>query len=88
MYAMDDPLGRVRSERADELQLHVGLPPVLVVEGQPFPVAGPAITGEDAEELLQNIANSRQRRVLRMNGRVQFIYRFQGGHRFCGCGPN
>lgn len=82
MYAMDDLLGRVRSERADELRLHVGLPPVLVVKGEHHSVEGPAITAADAEGLLQNIANSRQRRELRTSGRVQFIYRFQGATDF------
>lgn len=75
---MDDLLYLVHSDGADELRLHVGQPPVIVLEGEQQPLEGPAMTTEDAEHLLQCIANTRQRRELREHGVVEFLYRFRG----------
>ena len=60
------------------MRLRVGQPPVIVLEGEPQPLEGPAITTEDAAQLLQSITNTRQRRELREHGVVEFIYRFRG----------
>jgi Tfp pilus assembly ATPase PilU len=78
MYSMDDLLYLVHSDGADELRLHVGQPPVLVLDGEPQPIEGPAITTEDAAQLWHSIADTRQRRALRDHGVVEFIYRFRG----------
>jgi len=75
---MDDLLYLVHSDGADELRLHVGQPPVIVLEGEQQPLEGPAITTAQAEHLLQSITNTRQRRELRAQGVVQFIHRFRG----------
>lgn len=75
---MDDLLHLLHSDGADELRLHVGQPPVIVLENEPQQLEGPAITTEDAAELLQSITNTRQRRALREHGVVEFIYRFRG----------
>jgi len=77
MYSIDDLLHLVHSDGADELRLHVGVPPAIVLEGEIQTLEGPPITAEDAEFLLQSITNSRQRRVLRERGVVEFIYRFR-----------
>ena len=74
---MDDLLHLVNSDRADELWLHVGSPPVIVLEGQRHFVDGPPLTTEETENLLQSIATNRQRRELREQGAVKFIYRFR-----------
>jgi Tfp pilus assembly ATPase PilU len=74
---MDDLLHLVHSDGADELRLHVGQPPVIVLDGEEQALEGPAITTEDAEHLLQSITNTRQRRDLREHGVVEFIYRFR-----------
>ena len=74
---MDDLLYLVNSDGADELRLHVGTPPVIVLGGEHHTVEGPAITSEDAEQLLKSVATTRQRRELRERGVVQFIYRFR-----------
>ena len=79
---MDDLLHLVHSDGADELRLHAGLPPVIVLDEEPQPLEGPAITSEDAELLLQSITNTRQRRELREHGAVEFIYRFRGRAEF------
>jgi len=77
MYSMDDLLHLVSSDGADELKLHVGAPPVVVLGGEHHTIEGPPITTEDAEQLFQSVADTRQRRELRERGAVQFIYRFR-----------
>jgi Tfp pilus assembly pilus retraction ATPase PilT len=78
MYSMDDLLHVVYSDGADELKLRVGHPPVLILDGEQQAIEGSAITTEIAEQLLRSITSTRQRRALRENGAVQFIYRFRG----------
>jgi Tfp pilus assembly ATPase PilU len=77
MYSMDDLLHVLHSDGADELRLHVGQPPVIVLDGKPQVIEGPALTTEDADRLLQSITNTRQRREIREHGAVEFIYRFR-----------
>lgn len=74
---MDDLLHLVNSDRADGLRLHGGDPPVLILDGTPQALEGSSITSGDAEEFLQSIANTRQRRELRECGKVMFTYRFR-----------
>jgi Tfp pilus assembly ATPase PilU len=78
MYSMDDLLQLLHSDGADELRLHVGSPPVIVLDGEPQSVEGPPITAENAEQLLHSVVNSRHRRELRERGVVEFLYRFRG----------
>ena len=59
------------------MRLHVGSPPVIVMEGEHHTVEGPPITAENVEQLLQSVADTRQRRELRERGVVEFIYRFR-----------
>lgn len=81
----DDLLYVLHSDGADELRLHVGTPPAIVLEGESHPLEGPAITSEDAEQLLQSIANTRQRRDLREHGVVKFIDKFRCRTNFVVC---
>jgi len=74
---MDDLLHLVHSDGADGLRLRVGQPPLVVLDGEEQQVEGPAITTEDAEQLLQSISDTRQRRDLRKHGVVEFMYRFR-----------
>jgi Tfp pilus assembly ATPase PilU len=74
---MDDLLYLVHSDGADELRLHVGQPPVIVIDGEQQPMEGPVITAENAEQLLQSVTDTRQRRDLREHGAVEFVYRFR-----------
>ena len=78
MRSMDDLLHLLHSDGADELRLHVGRPPAVILDGKEQPLDGPAITTEEAGQLFQSIANTRQRRDLREHGAVEFIYRFRG----------
>lgn len=77
MVSMDGLLHLLHSDGADELRLHVGQPPIIVLEGEQQPLEAPVITTEDAGHLWQSIANTRQRRELREHGVVEFIYRFR-----------
>ena len=79
---MDDLLHLVHSDGADELRLHVGQPPVIVLDGEPQPLDGPVIMTEDATQLLRSITNTRQRRGLSEHGVVEFVYRFRGRAEF------
>jgi Tfp pilus assembly pilus retraction ATPase PilT len=74
---MDDLLHLVHSDGADGLRLNVGQCPIVVLDGDEHQIEGPAITRENAEQLLQSIADTRQRRELRERGWVEFIYRFR-----------
>ena len=77
MYSIDDLLHLASSDGADELRLHVGTPPVIVLGGVLHTIEGPPITTENAEQLLQSVATTRQRRELRERGKVQFVFRFR-----------
>ena len=75
---MDELLHLIHSDGADGLKLHVGQPPVIILDGEEQQIEGPAITTDYAEQLLQSISDTRQRRDLREHGAVEFIYRFRG----------
>ena len=74
---MDDLLYLVQSDGADGLKLQVGQPPVVIIDSEDQQVEGPVITVENAEQLLQSITDTRQRRGLRQHGDIEFIYRFR-----------
>ena len=48
MYSIDDLLHLASSDGADELRLHVGTPPVIVLGGVLHTIEGPPITTENA----------------------------------------
>jgi Tfp pilus assembly pilus retraction ATPase PilT len=78
MYSMDDLLYLVHSDGADGLRLRVGQPHIIILDGEEQQIEGPAITTENAEQLLQSISDTRQRRDLREHGAIEVIYRFRG----------
>lgn len=86
MYSADDLLHLVNSDGADSLKLRVGMPPIIVIDGKNCVVEGPPLTHENAEVLLRSLTNTRQRRELREQGQVQFIYRLRGCTDFVICG--
>ena len=77
-YSVDGLLHLLHSDGADELRVHVGRPPVLVLDGEEQPVDGPAITADDAHRLWQSLSTSRHRRTLAELGSVTFLHRFRG----------
>jgi Tfp pilus assembly pilus retraction ATPase PilT len=73
-YDMDHLLILLTDEKARELQFRAGSPPIMVSEEEQHSLQGPPITDEDVMRLLRTLANSRQIRELRAQGRAQFIY--------------
>jgi len=82
MYSMDNLLTLVRTEQARELRVHVGTPPIIVLEEEQHALESPPITPEIAEQLLRSIANTRQMRELKERGAVTFIYTLRGASPF------
>ena len=77
MYSMRHLLELVQSERAEALRLRVGLPPVFIRKHIEQRVESHELAADEAEELLRDIANTRQMRELWGCGRVRFIYLFR-----------
>ena len=77
MNSIDDLLHLLHSDGADALRLHIGRPPIVVLDGEDQALEGPSVTIEEADRILHRIANSRQRRTLRTSGSVEFIYTFR-----------
>ena len=82
MYSMDNLLTLVRTQKAKELRVQVGTPPVIVVEDEQHALESPPVTAEIAEQLLRSIANTRQMRELKERGAVTFIYTLRGASLF------
>ena len=85
MYSMDNLLHLLHSDGADELWLLVGQPPLIVLDGEPQPIDGPALTADDTEQILHSITDTRQRREIRDHGKVEFIYNFRDRASFVVC---
>lgn len=77
MNSIEDLLHVLHSDGADALRLYVGQPPIVVLDGEDQALERPAVTIEEADQILHRIANSRQRRTLRTSGFVDFIYTFR-----------
>jgi len=77
LCSLDDLLQVMNSDAAEELRLRVGSPPAVIFGGASHPIAGPALTPERMERLLQSVSGTRQRRELRDQGAVQFVYRYR-----------
>ena len=82
MNSIEELLHLLYSDGADELRLHVGQPPIVVLDGEDQILEQPVITTEDAEQILHCIADTRQRRTLRECGTVEFIYTFRQRAKF------
>ncbi len=74
---MDDLLYLIHSDGADGLRMEVGRPPIVIMDGEDQEIEGSAATAEDAERLLQSVTDTRQRRELREQGKVEFIFKFR-----------
>lgn len=77
MGSIDDLLMILKAMKADELHIRVGIPPVIVHQGKQQHLNWTVITIEEAEQMLQRVANTRQRRELREHGSVRFLYTSQ-----------
>jgi Tfp pilus assembly ATPase PilU len=71
---MDQLLQLLTIEKAKQLHVWPGRPPIMVLDDEEHSLQGPAVTGEDAMRLLRSVATSRQIRDLREIGEVSFVY--------------
>ena len=81
-YDMTDLLTLAISEHAERLSLHTGQPPVIHVRGEANTVEGPAVTPDNADELLRSLAGTRYMREFRERGSVAFVHTFQDSAQF------
>ena len=79
---MKDLLKMVAHERAEELRLHIGEPPIVVLQGEARALDVPIVTRESANELFSSIATEEQMKELHQCGDIHFIYDFQSSARF------
>ena len=74
MYSMDQLLKLLMIEKAKQLHVWPGRPPIMVCDDEEHALQGPPVTGEDALRLLRSVATSRQMRDLRELGEVSFVH--------------
>ena len=77
-YSIPDLLKLLRTERGERVRLDVGFPPTLVVKGESHEIEGPAVVEESVEEMLREVASSREMRVFRETGSVDIIVPLEG----------
>lgn len=82
MYRMDDLLNLVAHEAGEELRLHPGKPPIMVLKGVSRVVDGSLLSREDVAELFRSIATEEQIRELDKCGDVRFTYTTRDRSRF------
>ena len=81
-YSMKDLLKIVAHERAEELRLYIGEPPIIVLRGEARALDVPFVTTESVNELFSSIATEEQMKELHKCGDIHFIYDFQNSARF------
>jgi Tfp pilus assembly ATPase PilU len=74
MYSIKDLLTVVEKEGAQELRLHVGKPPIMVLHGEERRIDVPPLSIGDATELFRSIATVDQSREFQQCGDIHFIY--------------
>ena len=77
-YDLTDLLNLLVNEQAEALDIRPGRPPGLIIRGEPELVEGPAVSLDNTELLLREVADTRQLRELRESHAVTFIYTFRG----------
>lgn len=69
-------------ERASDLHLSVGVPPMLRVDGMLSPVEMPPVTEADAEQCMHTLANAHQLQEIEQNGGADFCISYGEQARF------
>ena len=80
--SMDDLMQLAIDEKASDLHLHVGSPPILRIHGALMPLDLPSLAPADTETLMGVIANETQLRSVADNGGVDFGLSFKEKGRF------
>src|ERR1051325_1578504 len=81
-YSMSDLLQMVVSENGSDLHIRVGTPPTIRVHGILHRVEGPALTSEDAEEVMRSITSEDHIQHVRERGGADFGFAFGDLARF------
>lgn len=81
MYRMEDLIGLLVREGAEELRLVPGTPPAIVAEGKPRAVDSLNLSLDELEVLLNSISSDKQSEELQKCGDVRFIL-IQNSRRF------
>jgi twitching motility protein PilT len=81
-YDMNDLLEIVVEQHASDLHLQVGQPPTLRLSGSMTPVDGPAITPQDAENLMLSITPDAHVQNVKLNGGTDFGFAYVDKARF------
>src|ERR1700760_1091521 len=81
-YSMSDLLQLVVSEGSSDLHIRVGIPPTIRVHGILHRVEGPALTPEDAEELMRSITSEEHIQHVRERGGADYGFAFGEAARF------
>lgn len=76
-YSIPDLLKHLLAEPDGRVRLTVGFPPRLKIKGDDHEVDGPSLTHEDMETLIRSIASTRQIRIFRKQGTIEFFHTFQ-----------
>ena len=82
MYAMSDLLQLVVSEKASDLHIRVGVPPVIRVHGVLQRIEGPVLQPHDADELVRSITSDDYIQHVREEGGADFGFAFGEAARF------
>lgn len=82
MYDLNDLLQLVVNSKADKLLIRIGQSPILTVTGEDECVEGPPVTVDNALELFNRVAPSRERREIWKSKSVEFIRKHTDGTTF------
>jgi len=82
MYSITDLLTLAEREGAEELWLHVGKPPMMVLRGQMRTLDEVPLTKGNTAELFRSLATAEQLRELQQCGDIHFIYVSPSSARF------
>jgi Tfp pilus assembly pilus retraction ATPase PilT len=82
MYSMKDLLKLMGEQRAAELRLEAGRPPMMLLRGTLRVLDGPPISSDHIGELFRGIATDEQRRELELCGNTFFMYAAEHSEHF------
>jgi len=76
MYSTPDLLKLLLAERGEHVRVEAGSPPAFRVQGVFYEVEGPAVLQEDLDQMLRDLASTRQLREFRQLRALDFMYTF------------
>lgn len=76
-YSVPDLLNLLLLQKGEYIRLEPGLPPFYQIKGQRYEVEGPPLTEENLEQILRELANTRQLREFREKRSLDFNYPYK-----------